>query len=52
MILIAVTYLTVGSFGALGLAAAYLAAHIASLGLYVFVGYRIKKTNELGLVHI
>ena len=52
LILTTVTYLTVGNFGALGLAAAYLAAHIASLGLYAFVGYRIKKTNELGFVQI
>lgn len=46
-----ITWLTAGEYGALGLAAAYLAAHLVSLGLYLFVGYRIKKSVAPELAH-
>ncbi|NMC32988.1 MAG: oligosaccharide flippase family protein [Veillonellaceae bacterium] len=51
LILTGVSFLTVGDYGALGLAGAYFAAHLVSLTMYLLVGYRIKKSVEPGLVH-
>ncbi len=38
-----VTFTTVGDYGALGLAYAYLSAHAVSLSLYAFVTYKLQK---------
>ena len=45
-VLVSVTYFTVGDYGALGLAVAYMAAHLLSLTLYILMSYRIKKTGD------
>jgi len=44
----AVTYLTVGNYGALGLAYAYLVAHIVSLAMYVFITFKVNGTRMPG----
>ena len=43
IVLIAVTFTTAGDYGAMGLAYAYLAAHIVSATLYVFLAFKIEK---------
>ncbi len=51
LILVSITLFTVADYGALGLAWAYMAAHLVSLAMYLFAGYRIKKTTEPSLVN-
>ena len=50
--LLFVTFLTAGDYGALGLAGSYMAAHLVSLSLYVFMGHQIRKIAKPDLVRI
>lgn len=46
IVLVAVVFPTAGNYGALGLAYAYLAAHIVSATLYIFLTFKIEKTDS------
>ena len=46
IVLVAVVFPTAGDYGALGLAYAYLAAHIVSATLYIFLTFKIEKTDS------
>jgi len=47
LILLSFTYLWVGQYGALGLAYAYILAHIVSLAIYIYITYRVHGSQKV-----